>query len=56
MGPSGKPSEKRFKLCPTTFRHVPITFLYVNACFFKEFVTELYVPIRSGQPSRNSVK
>ena len=35
MGLSGKPSGQISQLGPITFRHVPITFLYVPPAFFK---------------------
>ena len=39
-----------------TFRHVPYTFRIRSAHISAEFCKQVYVPIRSVQPSRDSVK
>ena len=38
------------------FRHVPITFLYIPPTLFNDRVVKLYVPMRSVEPSRYSVR
>jgi len=56
MGVSGKPLRKKWSKFVLTFLCVPYTFRIRSPCKMKDFCQKLYVPIRSVQPSRNSLK